>query len=717
MAKVTSNFDVVEEAIRQLSPDKPNQGFDMVDGIPVPEDRSVARFEIDTPDDDRTIKNAIGGLSPTTGTLVQAWSDALTQMGGTPNTFDRNQIKPPTADEIAKTPADVLLGKTVRPEDAELILTAKAVEAGITDPQAQQMIVAKGMTAFKAGKNPIQVLNSAATGIEDFVNDTLERVNNIVGPIYTKGEDFITETIDTITAKVPWLRDFIPNQGTIVNTSTGTVTGTYTAGGAGIPPWLQTGTGGITVGSPRAGGGIWTAKRGPIVVSTGNATADKILGKILKGGTIDLENVATQDIINTVLKEAGIDPTTIGGNATGKVVKTAVEKTKTIIKEANKNNKKLKVTADDPCDDPTSLAYNDPTICPKNITYDDPCDDPTSLAYNDPTICPKNITGGQDTTDSQIALQDLTCWNANGQSQDFKQVASCPDTFPFTSNPFDADGAPATVPITGKGDKPCDPVNGVEYKRDDTGNCVPVSGGDDKKKGDKPCDPVNGVEYKRDDTGNCVPVSGGDDKKKGDTTTVDTTTVATTTETDGCGIVNGVQYVEDANGNCVPPAVGDDKCENAVYAANHLCECFPEHPDCGDPCEELKDECAKIGQCADCDTMQCMDCPPVVEKEEEEVVEIGGGSAGAGSAGGGGLNFGFETPPQIPTPSPVTEEAAELVELGPQYSISGKPLFETQQTDDLDFLGLESNPFAPFNKGGIVRDYAVNTLIDILRKK
>ena len=478
MAKVTSNFDVVEEAIRQLSPDKPNQGFDMVDGIPVPEDRSVARFEIDTPDDDRTIKNAIGGLSPTTGTLVQAWSDALTQMGGTPNTFDPNQIKPPTADEIAKTPADVLLGKTVRPEDAELILTAKAVEAGITDPQAQQMIVAKGMTAFKAGKNPIEVLNSAATGIEDFVNDTLDRVNSVVGPIYTKGEDFITETIDTITAKVPWLRDLIPNQGTIVNTSTGTVTGTYTAGGGGIPPWLQTGTGGITVGSPQAGGGIWTSKRGPIVVSTGNATADKILGKILKGGTIDLENVATQDIINTVLKEAGIDPT-FGGQTIGDAVKTAVDKTKTIIKDANNSTgKKLAVT----------------TL--------DPCDDPTSLAYNDPTLCPKNITGGQST-----ALQDLTCWNANGQSQDFKQVASCPDTFPFTSNPFDADGAPATVPIAGKGVKPCDPVNGVEHKRDDNGNCVPVSGGDDGKdfeSPDKKCEESGGVwDYNSKTCTNC----------------------------------------------------------------------------------------------------------------------------------------------------------------------------------------------------------------------
>ncbi len=95
------------------------------------------------------------------------------------------------------------------------------------------------------------------------------------------------------------------------------------------------------------------------------------------------------------------------------------------------------------------------------------------------------------------------------------------------------------------------------------------------------------------------------------------------------------------------------------------------------------------------------------------------------SGGGGSGGFGLPTPSPISVaPSVVTEEEAELADVGPQYSISGKPLFEnkesifqTQEEDDLDFLNLESNPFVPYNRGGIVKDYAINTLIDILRNK
>jgi len=664
MAKVTADFDIVEEAIRQLSPNKPNQGFDMVDGIPVPEDRSVARFDIDSPDPDQLSNDlALGstpieGVSPTTGTLVKAWSDALTQMSGTPNTFDRNQIKPPTAEEIANTSAVDLLAKTVRPEDAELILKSKIVEAGVTDPQAQDMILSKGMTAFAAGKSPTAVVNSAATGIEDFINDVLDRVNSVIGPIYTKGTDFITETINKVTDKVPLAKVLIPNQGTVVNTGTGQVTGTYTMGGK-TPPWFQTGSGGFVLANPNAGGGILNPQQGPVTVSTGSPAADKILGSVLNGEKIDLEKVTTGAVIGEIAREAGIDP-----NVLGEVGQTVTSTAQEILDQIeNANNKKLTVELD-------------------------PCDDPTSAAYNDPNLCPKNVTGGQDATGGQsTALQDLTCWNANGQSQDFKQVASCPDTFPYTSNPFDAGSAQATVPIAGKGDKPCEVVDGVQYVRDANGNCVPPTpvGGDDKKtivcgEGQELVDGV------------CV------DKKK-----------------DPVGKKDPVKGVDDVN-----------RCDDPIYAAQNLCECHPNHPNClpptaVDPCEELKGECAKLGQCADCNAMTCVDCPPAVTEEEEVVEEV----VEEVSGGGGGGGFGLPTPSPISVaPSVVTEEEAELADVGPQYSISGKPLFEnkesifqTQEEDDLDFLNLESNPFVPYNRGGIVKDYAINTLIDILRNK
>jgi hypothetical protein len=662
MAKVTADFDIVEETIRQLSPDKPNQGFDMVNGIPVPEDRSVARFEIDNPDnwfDDAYSGGGFGvkpgGPSIDTLQLMDAVSQIAAQRAGPKNTFDRNQIKPPTAEEIANTSAEDLLAKTVRPEDAELILKSKIVEAGVTDPQAQDMILAKGMTAFAAGKSPTAVLNSAATGIEDFVNDVLGRVNSVIGPIYTKGEDFLTEMIDKVTDKVPLAKVLIPNQGTVINAGTGQVTGTYTLGGK-TPPWAQTGTGGFVLANPNAGGGILTSQRGPVSVSTGSPAADKILGAVLGADEISLKDITVESVIGEVAKQAGIDPNVLG--QAGKTVVSTAKKVLDQIEDAN--NSKLTVELD-------------------------PCDDPTSAAYNDPNLCPKNVTGGQDATKGQAAvLQNLTCWNANGESQDFNQVASCPDTFPFTSNPFDAGGAQATVPIEGKGEKPCEVVNGVQYVRDANGNCgppLPVGG-----------DPVGGDPVGGD------PV-GGDPVGEGD----------------GCEIVNGIQYVKDANGNCVPPVV-NDKCNDPIYAAQNLCECYPNHPECVaavDPCEELKGECAKLGQCADCNTMTCVGCPPAATEEEEEVEEVVEEVSGGGSGG-----FGLSTPPPISVASPlVTEEQAELADVGPQYSISGKPLFKTQEVDDLDFLGLESNPFVPFNKGGIVKDYAVNMLIDILRNK
>jgi len=680
MAKVTADFDIVEETIRQLSPDKPNQGFDMVNGIPVPEDRSVARFEVDGPD---FWADEDGGPSIGTLQMMDLYGGVMAQIAGPKNTFDRNQIKPPTAEEIANTSAEDLLAKTVRPEDAELILKSKIVEAGVTDPQAQDMILAKGMTAFTSGKSPTAVLNSAATGIEDFINDVLGRVNSVIGPIYTKGEDFLTEMIDKVTKKVPLAKVLIPNQGTVINAGTGQVTGTYTLGGK-TPPWAQTGTGGFVLANPNAGGGILTSQRGPVSVSTGSPAADKILGAVLGADEISLKDITVESVIGEVAKQAGINPNVVG--QAGKTVISTAKKVLNQIEDAN--NSKLTVELD-------------------------PCDDPTSAAYNDPNLCPKNVTGGQDATKGQAAvLQNLTCWNANGESRDFNQVASCPDTFPFTSNPFDAGGAQATVPIEGKGEKPCEVVDGVQYVRDANGNCgppLPVGGdpvgGSNPVGGEGGCEIVNGIQYVRDANGNCGPPLpvGGSNPVGGE---------------GGCEIVDGVQYVRDANGNCGPPVV-NDKCNSAIYAAQNLCECYPNHPECVDdydPCEELKGECAKLGQCADCTNKVCVACPAPTEEEEEEEEEVVEEESSSGGGGGGG--FGLSTPPPISVAPPlVTEEQAELADVGPQYSISGKPLFKTQEVDDLDFLGLESNPFVPFNKGGIVKDYAINALIDILRNK
>lgn len=155
------------------------------------------------------------------------------------------------------------------------------------------MIVNKGMTSFAQGANPVTVINNAATGIEDFVNDVLARVNSVIEPIYSKGSEWITETIDKVTDKFPAAKVIIPNAGTVINTGTSTVTGTYTMGGK-TPPWMQTGPGGLILANPNAGGGILTSQRGPISVSTGSAAADEILSGVLNGGAINVDKVTTQ---------------------------------------------------------------------------------------------------------------------------------------------------------------------------------------------------------------------------------------------------------------------------------------------------------------------------------------------------------------------------------------------------------------------------------------
>ena len=189
----------------------------------------------------------------------------------------------------------------------------------------------------------------------------------------------------------------------------------------------------------------------------------------------------------------------------------------------------------------------------------------------------------------------------------------------------------------------------------------------------------------------------------------------------------------DCVGKTVVTGCGDKTCPGNQVLNSVTCKC----ENSTNPfCEELKDECAKLALCADCNTMQCVTCPEaspcddptyaadnlcecypnhpecVTEEEEEDEVTPGGG---------GGVPLpDFVTPAR--TPGLVTEEAAELAEIGPRYDIGSSSIFQqpatpVEETDDLDFLDLQSNPFVPYNRGGIVRDYAINTLIDILRNK
>ena len=749
MALVTNNFDVVEEAISQLLPDRPNQGFDMVDGIPVPEDRSVPRFEVDSTqhgggvfDDD---DNAWGGTASPWDLTGIDWINWLNKnmfrMEGNNvvdqdgNLISTRKVPELTDEEIANTSIEELLGKAVTPANAERILTAKTKESGITDPQAISMIVSKGRTSFAQGASPITVINNASTGIEDFVNDVLDRVNGVIGPIYSKGTGWLTEIIDKVTEKVPIAKILIPNAGTVVNAGTATVTGTYTIGG-GTPPWMQTGPGGLVLANPNAGGGIFTSQKGPITVSTGNSVADRILGKVLNGGKIDITKISVPGIVDEILKEAGI-PASAAGDITEAVTK-VVEEIKTTIDDDNKKNN-VKFTTADPCADWQQWCGDNEEAQPDGKggcecvakAVVDPCADKTCSEGFEPKA---NTSGGCDCVSTGAVveqLQDLTCWDADGNSEDFTQVASCPDAFPYTSDPTAGYSLTDTI-------KAC--TNSGGTWDDDNKVCANCPDGKENVFGvcvDKCAD--NQVR----ENGVCVDsnqaICGG--KECGEGFTLNETTCECESVVVGCGdkTCPGAQVLNPVTCKCENPTPPDVCPPGTVRAGTPL----PVGKDlfwCNQasltPCEELTLECEKIDQCADCDAMQCVSCGGVSgcddpqyaadnlcecypnHPECQEIVVPP--STPSGGSGG----FEFETP--TPTGRAlVTEEAAELADLGPVFDMFGDSIFNTPvefgetEEDDLGLLDLNTtyDPYKPYNRGGIVKDYAVDVLLDILRNR
>ena len=775
MALVTNNFDVVEEAISQLLPDRPNQGFDMVDGIPVPEDRSVPRFEVDSTqhgggvfDDD---DNAWGGTASPWDLTGIDWINWLNKnmfrMEGNNvvdqdgNLISTRKVPELTDEEIANTSIEELLGKAVTPANAERILTAKTKESGITDPQAISMIVSKGMTSFAQGASPITVINNASTGIEDFVNDVLDRVNGVIGPIYSKGTGWLTEIIDKVTEKVPIAKILIPNAGTVVNAGTATVTGTYTIGG-GTPPWMQTGPGGLVLANPNAGGGIFTSQKGPITVSTGNSVADRILGKVLNGGKIDITKISVPGIVDEILKEAGI-PASAAGDITEAVTK-VVEEIKTTIDDDNKKNN-VKFTTADPCADWQQWCGDNEEAQPDGKggcecvakAVVDPCADKTCSEGFEPKA---NTSGGCDCVSTGAVveqLQDLTCWDADGNSEDFTQVASCPDAFPYTSDPTAGYSLTDTIKACTNSGGTWDDDNKVcancpDGKENVFGVCVDKCADNQVREngvcvdsnqaicGGKEC----GEGFTLNETTcNCDPVvvspCGG--KECGEGFTLNETTCECESVVVGCGdkTCPGAQVLNPVTCKCENPTPPDVCPPGTVRAGTPL----PVGKDlfwCNQasltPCEELTLECEKIDQCADCDAMQCVSCGGVSgcddpqyaadnlcecypnHPECQEIVVPP--STPSGGSGG----FEFETP--TPTGRAlVTEEAAELADLGPVFDMFGDSIFNTPvefgetEEDDLGLLDLNTtyDPYKPYNRGGIVKDYAVDVLLDILRNR
>ena len=137
-----------------------------------------------------------------------------------------------------------------------------------------------------------------------------------------------------------------------------------------------------------------------------------------------------------------------------------------------------------------------------------------------------------------------------------------------------------------------------------------------------------------------------------------------------------------ADGNCDP--VGSTQtqpdCTDPVYAVENPVECGGGISI--DPCTELQGECAKLGQCADCDTMQCEECPPAVGEggvEGEEIIP-----SLCGDEVYAMLN------PEICNPSPqysmpsggisrLSSKKSGVADLGVDYDIGGRSIFAPPQ--------------------------------------
>ena len=97
----------------------------------------------------------------------------------------------------------------------------------------------------------------------------------------------------------------------------------------------------------------------------------------------------------------------------------------------------------------------------------------------------------------------------------------------------------------------------------------------------------------------------------------------------------------------LPPLA--DPCDNPDYVVANPVECGSDEFHC----EELKGECAKLGQCANCTTMQCEECPPTTVPP------------------GGGEVAGEETIPSLCGDEVYAMLNPEICNPSPQYSIPG----------------------------------------------
>ena len=308
---------------------------------------------------------------------------------------------------------------------AEGILKGKILQAGVTDPAAQEAALKSAMESLEGGASGLEAVKAAAGGAKDYVEELIKTA-----------KDIIDEGYNATIGKLP---EILTPESILADIVTGNVTSVFEIGetGGALP--------GAT--SPIFGGTVGTVGGGTNVgiMTTGNAVLDAVI-RAAEGG-VDAKDI--ESVVGAVISaNTGIPTDVIDAGISG--AKGAIDAAKTVIGSSvtgedgsgdDDDTTNVTLTGGTAttrtCDDGSVVGISE--TCPEDITTliggdgtgtgdstlmgpfeEDPCDNPKYAALN-PVEC-----GG--VTDREIIDDDLVA-----------KVDPCSDPTYAAENPAECD--------------------------------------------------------------------------------------------------------------------------------------------------------------------------------------------------------------------------------------------------------------------------------------
>ena len=395
---------------------------------------------------------------------------------------------------------------------AEGILKGKILQAGVTDPAAQEAALKSAMESLEGGASGLEAVKAAAGGAKDYVEELIKTA-----------KDIIDEGYNATIGKLP---EILTPESILADVVTGNVTSVFEIGetGGALP--------GAT--SPIFGGTVGTVGGGTNVgiMTTGNAVLDAVIraaeggvdAKVIEsvvGAVISANTGIPTDVVNAgvegakgAIKAAGTvvagkvtgeedDDTTnvtlTGGTATtrtcddGSVVgisETCPEDITTLIGgdgTGTGDSTLMGPFEEDPCDNPKYAALNpvecggvtdreiiDDDLVAKTIVEEKDCTDPEYAAAN-PVECAVDIDEKDCTDPEYAAANPVECGTSVNLCDDpvyaAQNPAKCGISVNLCDDPVYAAQNPAKCGIVGG-----DPCDDPEYAASRPGECGTIGG-------------------------------------------------------------------------------------------------------------------------------------------------------------------------------------------------------------------------------------------------